>query len=138
MQGDWRGGTTGWPSHTVTTAGQEIWALVLALAVLSPMRLAAAATGAGEPLRISFGQTLVLVRSLWQMLALGQGVLGAEPVEVLVARTLAEIARQCLAPRRERRCARGVRQPVRPWPRLMTPTYPQGPTEYEILPTQRV
>lgn len=138
MKVDLRGGTTVLQSHTVTTAGQEILALVLALAMLSQIRLEAAATGTVEPLRISFGQTLVLVRSLWWILALGEGVLQAQQVEILVTRTLEQIAQQCLPPRRKRSCARGLRQPVRKWPRLITPTYQHGPTEYELLSTNQV
>ena len=53
---DLRGGTTVLQSHTLVTAAQEILALVLAMALLSQVRLAAATTGAVEPLRISLGR----------------------------------------------------------------------------------
>jgi hypothetical protein len=133
---DLRGGTTVLQSHTLVTAAQEILALVLAMALLSQVRLAAAATGAVEPLRISFGQTLALVRSLWWLVAVADGILEPNQVQALVARTLAQIAAQCLPPRRARSCQRRVRQPVQRWPRLTTPTYQNGPTEYEVLPAQ--
>src|ERR1035441_1203884 len=45
-----------------------------AMALLSQVRLAAATNGAVVPLRISFGQTLALVSSLWWMVAVGEGV----------------------------------------------------------------
>jgi len=131
---DLRGGTTVLQSHTLMTAAQEILALVLAMALLSQVRLAAATTGAVAPLRISFGQTLALVRSLWWMVAVGQGILAADQVRALVARTLAQIAAQCLPPRRARTCTRGLRQPVQSWPRLTAPTYQNGPTQQEVLP----
>ncbi len=135
---DLRGSTTVLQSHTPVTAAQEILALVLAMAMLSQVRLAAAASGAVEPLRISFGQTLALVRSLWWMVAVGEGILSPNQVRALVSRTLEQIAAQCLPPRRARSCQRGLRQPVRSWPRLTTPTYQKGPTEYEIRPPTTV
>ncbi len=135
---DLRGGTTVLQSHTLVTAAQEILALVLAMALLSQVRLAAATTGAVAPLRISFGQTLALVRSLWWMVAVGEGILAADQVRALVARTLEQIAAQCLPPRRARTCARGLRRPVQSWPRLTTPSYQNGPTQQEVLPTKAV
>ena len=99
---------------------------------------AAATTGAVAPLRISFGQTLALVRSLWWMVAVGEGILAPDQVRALVARTLAQIAAQCLPPRRARTCARGLRQPVQSWPRLTAPSYQNGPTQQEVLPTKAV
>jgi hypothetical protein len=133
---DLRGGTTVLQSHTLVTAAQEILALVLAM--LSQVRLAAATTGAVAPLRISFGQTLALVRSLWWMVAVGEGILAAGQVRALVARTLEQIAAQCLPPRRARTCARRLRRPVQSWPRLTTPSYQNGPTQQEVLPTKAV
>jgi hypothetical protein len=134
---DLRGGTTVLQSHTLVTAAQEILALVLAMTLLSQVRLAAAATGAVAPLRIIFGQTLVLVRSLWWMVAVGDGILAADQVRALVARTLEQIATQCLPPRRARICTRGLRQPVQSWPRLRIPTYQNGPTELQVLPAKK-
>jgi hypothetical protein len=135
---DLRGGTTLLQSHTVVSAAQEILALVLAMAMLSQVRLAAAAQGQVAPLRISFGQTLALVRSLWWMVAAGEGILQEDQVRALVARTLEQIAAQCLPPRRARSCQRGRRQPVSSWPRITAPTYQNGPTEYELLTTQPI
>jgi hypothetical protein len=51
-----------------------------AMALLSQVRLKAATNGAMVPLRISFGQTLALVRSLWWMVAVGEGILAADQV----------------------------------------------------------
>jgi hypothetical protein len=95
---DLRGGTTLLQSHTAVTAAQEILALVLAMALLSPVRLAAAAQGKVEPLWISFGQTLALVRSLGWLVEVGAGLLSAAQVRALAARTLAQIAAQRLPP----------------------------------------
>jgi len=135
---DLRGGTTVLQSHTLVTAAQEILALVLAMAILGQVRLVAAATGAVAPLQISFGQTLALVRSLWWMVSAGEGILTADQVRALVARTLAQIAAQCLPPRRARSCQPGLRQPVRSWPRWTVPVYQNGPPEHELLPAKAV
>lgn len=120
-------------SHTVESAAQEILALVLAMAVLSRQRVQAAAQGGVDPLRVSFGQTLAQVRSLWWMLAMGEGLLAAEQIQALVERTMEGIAAQCLPERRARSCPRAVRRPVGSWPRLHVNSYQNGPTEYELL-----
>ncbi len=130
---DLHGGTTVLQSHTLVTAAQEILALVLAMAMLSQVRLAAATTGAVAPLRISFGQTLALVRSLWWMVALGEGILAPDQVRALVARTLEQIVVQCLPPRRARTCKRALRRPVQKWPRLTATSYQNGPTQLEVI-----
>ena len=135
---DLHGGTTVLQSHTLVTAAQEILALVLAMAMLSQVRVAAATTGAVAPLRISFGQTLALVRSLWWMVALGEGILAPDQVRALVARTLEQIAVQCLPPRRARTCKRALRRPVQKWPRLTATSYQNGPTQLEVIPSKPI
>ena len=119
-------------SHTVETAAQEILALVLAMAVLSQQRLEAAAKGEVEPLRISFSQTLVLVRSMWWMLAASQGLLTPVQIKALVNRTMRMIAKQSLPQRRARSCPRAVRQPIKGWPRLAANSYLEGVVEHEV------
>lgn len=131
-------GTVLLQSHTVETAAQEILAAVLGLAVLSQARLAAAAAGEVEPLRISFGQTLLLVRSLWSLVAVGQGILSARQVLALTERTIQWIAAQALPKRRPRSCPRAVRQPVCGWPRLVSNSSVHGPVQYEVLPISPV
>src|ERR1017187_4505931 len=81
---------------------------------------------------------VVLVRSLWWMVAVSEGILAADQVRALVARTLEQIAAQGLPPRRARTCARGLRRPVQSWPRLTAPSYQNGPTQQEVLPTKAV
>lgn len=121
-------------SHTVETAAQEILAAVLGMAVLSQARLVAAAHGEVAPLRISFGQTLLLVRSLWWLVAVGEGILSARQVLALTKRTMEWIAAQALPKRRQRSCPRAVRQPVCGWPRLVANSYQRGPVQCEVLP----
>lgn len=129
---DLRGGVL-LQSHTVETAAQEILAAVLGMAVLSQARLVAAASGAVAPLRISFGQTLLLVRSLWWLVAAGEGILSARQVVALAERTMEWIAAQALPKRRQRSCPRAVRQPVGGWPRLVANSYQHGPVQCEVL-----
>lgn len=131
-------GTVLLQSHTVETAAQEILAAVLGMAVLSQARLVAAASGEVGPLRISFGQTLLLVRSLWWLVAMGQGILSARQVLALTERTMEWIGAQALPKRRARSCPRAVRQPVGGWPRLLANSYQHGPVQYEVLPISPV
>ncbi len=72
------------------------------------------------------------------MVAVGKGILAADQVRALVARTLEQIAAQCLPPRRARSWVRGLRQPVQSWPRLSAPSYQNGPTQHEVLPVKAV
>jgi len=125
-------------SHTVETVVQEILATVLGMAVLSQARLAAAATGEVGPLRISFGQTLLLVRSLWWLIATGEDILSAAQVKALAARTMEQIAAQALPQRRHRSCPRAVRRPVGSWPRLVANSYQHGPVECQVVPASSV
>jgi hypothetical protein len=120
-------------SHTVETVVQEILALVLAMAVLSQERLAASKAGEEAPLRISFGKTLMFVRSLWLVLAAGEDLLRPEQIRGLVRRTMKVIADQCLPKRRQRTCPRAVRQPIKGWPRLAENSYEKGTVEYEVI-----
>lgn len=50
-------------SHTPHTAAQEVASLVLAHALIAQTRMEAASVAGTEVLRISFGKTLMLVRS---------------------------------------------------------------------------
>jgi len=119
-------------SHTVETAAQEIAALILAQAILAEQRLCAADGAQQEVLRISFGKTLVLVRSLWVVLGAGQGVLSQEQMSALTQKVMQRIAESALPPRRKRTCPRAVRQPVGSWPRLTKNTYSTGATQYKL------
>ncbi len=118
-------------SHTVETAAQEMAALVLAHAILAEQRLQAGCIAKKEVLRISFGKTLTLVRSLWLVLAAGQRILSVRQKEAMTKEVLELIAAMALPKRRRRSCPRAVRQPVGSWPRLTKNTYSIGPAEYK-------
>jgi len=119
-------------SHTVTTAAQEIAALVLAAALLARERDRAAA-GQVPVLRVSFIKLLELLRPLWLVLTLGDDLLSERQKEQLTERFYAQ-ARAYLTPkRRQRSCPRKLRQPVSSWPRLLENEYWKGPVTYNIL-----
>ena len=105
-------------SHTLTTAAQEIAALLVAAALLARERDRAAA-GLVPVLRVSFVKLLELMRPLWLVLALGDDLLSERQKQQLTQRFY-EQARACLSPKRRlRSCPRKVRQPVSGWPRLL-------------------
>jgi hypothetical protein len=118
-------------SHTVETAAQEIAALVLASALLARERVRAAAEEV-PVLRISFAKTLELLRPLWLVFALGDGILSEEQKRQLTERFYQQARRYITAPKRARSCPRAVRQPVSGWPRLIKNQSHAGPVRFEI------
>ena len=120
-------------SHTVHTAAQEVAALVLAHAVVARSRIEAASEAGSEVVRISFGKTLAMVRSLWLVLAAGNGIITGKQAAALTERVMAHLADAILPERRKRSCPRKVRQPVSSWPRLAENSYEIGKIEYEVL-----
>lgn len=123
-------------AQTVETAAQEIAALMMALAVVVQVRCEAAKNGEVSVLRVSFRQTLRLVRSLWTLLEIGEGIHTDKQVRALVARTVERIAMVVTPVRRARSCPRAVRQPVGSWPRLLRRQEWQGAIQYEIIPSK--
>ena len=121
-------------SHTPHTAAQEVAALVLAHALVAQTRLEAACVAGTDVLRISFGKTLVLVRSLWLTLAAGDGIISQKQAQALTRQMLAFLSETVLPPRRQRSCPRKVRQPVSSWPRLTENSDSLGASEYKTIP----
>lgn len=121
-------------SHTQETAAQEIAALLVAQAIVVEQRVAIAEQGNVDVLRISFQKTYFRLQGLWDVLAIGAGILSKKQVQQLTREVMTQIARWALPPRRKRSCPRKVRQPIGSWPRLTKNTYQQGETETEITP----
>ena len=119
-------------SHTLTTAAQEIAALMLAAALLARERDRAAA-GQVPVLRVSFGKLLELIRPLWLTLALGEDVLEEWQKQELTERFYRKAGTYLTPQRRARSCPRKVRQPVSGWPRLMRNEYVQGPVSFHFV-----
>lgn len=82
-------------SSTVTrsiTAAQEVAALILAHAVVAQSRIEAASEADCEVFRISFGKTLAMGRSLWLVLAAGNGNISGKQASALTERVMALLA----------------------------------------------
>jgi len=120
-------------SHTAETAAQEVAALILAHALLAEERMRVAAKSGAEVLRISFGKTLAMVRSLWVTLAAAGDLLTRQQAAALTDQVMQMIAEITLPARRKRSCPRKVRQPIGSWPRLVENSYSIGATEYELI-----
>lgn len=120
-------------SHTVHTAAQEVAALVLAHAVVAQSRIEAAAEAGSEVVRVSFGKTLALVRSVWVVLAVGKGIITEPQAAALIDRLMEHLADNLLPKRRKRSCPRKLRQPVSKWPRLTENSYEIGNIEHQVL-----
>lgn len=121
-------------SQTPETMAQEIAALLLAQALLVDARCTAARQGEVTVLRISFRETLRLVRGLWTLLVIGEGIHSAKQVRALIRRTLKRISGHVTPQRRDRSCPRAVRQPVSSWPRLLRRREVHGLFRYQITP----
>lgn len=124
-------------SHTEVTAAQEIAALILAHAILVDQRMAAAAAGDVDVLRISFKKTLHYLEPLWLIIQCSEGLLSKTQVQEMTRRVMAQIAECALPPRRKRSCPRAVRQPIGSWPRLVRNTYQNGETEWTVSPIEK-
>lgn len=124
-------------SHTPETAVQEIAALLMASALVAQERLAVAAEAGAEvaaagALRISLSICLEYTQALWLVQSSAQGLMDEFAQRELVRRVRQQIAACALPPRRMRSCDRKVRQPVKKWPRMISPTSTSSPTEYEV------
>ena len=120
-------------SHTLTTAAQEIAALVLVSAVLAAERLRAAG-GQLPVLRVSFAKLLErCVKPMWLYLDLGHGVLTDSQANQIMKRGYARMRRYITPPRRARSCPRAVRQPIQAWPRLLQTHSIEGPMHFQLV-----
>ena len=120
-------------SHTPDTAAQEIAALLVALAMVARARLQVAQGVGAAVLRVSFGRTLAALQPLWMLLSVGGDLLSAKQRRAFVDRVLAQLAGRLLpTKRRKRGCTRGVRQPVKSWPRVHEAQQGKGAYQYEL------
>ena len=120
-------------SQTVETAAQEVCALILVASLVAHQR-AQAGNQQHPAHQISFVKTLELLRPLWLLFALGEGLLTDSVAEQIWRRALEFLCTQLKPKKRQRSCCRAVRQPVSKWPRMITPQYHQGPIELTVLP----
>jgi len=120
-------------SHTIETAAQEIAALVLVSALIAAERLRAAG-GQMPVLRVSFAKILELcIKPMWLWLDLGHGVLTDRQLTQIMKRGYRRMRRYVTPPRRARSCRRALRQPIRPWPRLLQTQSIKGPIHFQLV-----
>ena len=123
-------------SYTPETAAQEIAALLLAQSVLVQARCAASQQGEVAALRISFRETVRLVRAVWTWLVVGEGLFTKRQRRTGIRRLIKQLSQQVNPERRARSCPRGLRQPVSSWPRVIRRRETHGEFQYEVIPHQ--
>ena len=114
-------------AQTVESAAMEVMALLLAAAVLAGQRLGVAGEVGVPALKISLAQVRERSCALMEVLAAGRGLLSRSQQGELTRRVLQLLARTALIkPRKKRSCQRALRQPIKSWPKMKTPssTYP--------------
>ena len=125
-------------SHTPDTATQEIVALLVAMAMVACTRRQVVQAAGATPLRVSFGRTLAALQPLWMLLSVGGDLLSAAQQRGFIKRVLTQLAARLLSAKwRERGCVRGVRQPVKSWPRVHQPQQSKSAYQYELTPADK-
>ena len=101
----------------------EVMALLLAAAVLAGQRLAVTGDAGVPALKISPAKVMERTRALNEIPEAGRGLLSRSQQVELVRRDLLLLARTALIkPRKKRSCQRALRQPVKSWLKMRTPT----------------
>ena len=125
-------------SHSAENAAQELLAMLIASRLIAEERLAAAAESEEEEVsqagvrRISFTKCRIHMLGLWITLEAGRDILSEQQEEALIDAVRAQIAREALPKRRSRTCERKVRQPVKKWPRMLSPCSHSSPTKSKV------
>ena len=110
-------------AQSVESAAMEVMALLLAAAVLAGQRLGVAGAAGVPALKISLAQVMERSRALMEILEAGRGLLSRSQQGELTRRVLQLLARTALIkPRKKRSCQRALRQPIKSWPKMKTPT----------------
>jgi hypothetical protein len=122
-------------SYTPLAAQQEIAAFVIAQAMLVDWRLRAGQYLGVHVLRVSFVMLMTCMRSLWNTLALLDGIvaISLRQEQRLAERLFEWLGDSLTPPRRHRSCPRAVRQPVSSWPRLMRNRSYRGEFHFEVI-----
>jgi hypothetical protein len=121
-------------SHTLETAVQEVMAVVLAMAVVTRMRIAAGEQLGVPTLRVSFMKILQLTQQLWESFAWTESERTPGLAATLCQRYFEAVERRAVLPaRRARTCPRAIRQPVSSWPRKTVQPSFSGPVSLSIL-----
>ena len=103
------------------TAQGELAGLIMAASILAEQRVATAQEVDLPPVRLSLLKIGRIVASLSMLLHLGKGILSEEQSATLIRRARKQMAKEAvIPPRTGRRCQRGVRRAVSPWPVIKT------------------
>lgn len=120
--------------QTTDTAAQEIFALMIAASLLARQRVAVAQEAEVPVLRISLAMVLSQTMALHRVMEHAEGVINEEQKEQIVASMLEELSTTALIKKRKpRRCQRALRQPIKNWPKMKTPTSLPLVTHLEII-----
>ena len=110
-------------AQTVESAAMEVMALLLAAAVLAGQRLGVAAEAGVPALKISLAQVREQSLALFEILEAGRGLLSRAQQAEITRRVLLRLTLTALIkPRKKRSCQRALRQPIKSWPKMRTPT----------------
>ena len=104
---------------TPESAAQEFMAMLMGAALVARQRISVAASAGVEIRRVSFAKVLETTVALCQVLAMGQDLIDDAGRMEWTRRVLEDLAQRALiAKRRPRSCPRGLRQPVKDWPKI--------------------
>jgi hypothetical protein len=104
-------------AHSEQTAQSELVGLILAASIVAERRVAAGQQMELSPLRLSLRRIAYLLEGLCLVLHAGKGIMSEKQAQALSKRVLKIMARESVIPlRKARRCERGVRRAVLPWP----------------------
>ena len=106
---------------TLQGAQAELGALIIAAALLAEQRVQAATKEQLPPKKISVTKLGAGLANLLPLLAMSQGIISDKQRAAIIKRWMKQMQTQArIAPRRPRRCERGLRKPVSPWPCIRT------------------
>ena len=109
--------------QTTDTAAQEVFALMLAASLLAQQRVAVASAAEVPVLQISLAMVLTQTLAMYKVLRHSAGVISERQQEEIARSMLKELAITAVIKKRKpRRCQRALRQPVKDWPKMKTPT----------------
>lgn len=104
-------------AHSEQTAQSELAGLILAASIVAEKRVAAGEQVELPPLRLSLLKIGRMLDSLCLVLHAAKGIMSEPQAEALSRRVLRLMAKEAvIPPRKLRRCERGVRRAVSPWP----------------------
>jgi hypothetical protein len=104
-------------AHSEQAAQGELVGLILAASIVAQRRVATGQHMELPPLRLSLRKIGYLLEGLCLLLHAGKGIMSEKQAQALSKRVFKIMARESvIPPRKARRCKRGVRRALSPWP----------------------